>query len=547
MPLVYSETTRIGTSGTYITADIYMDASRNGHDVTVTATVVCTMSNTAGYIGTGYYANFNMWCSPASSSVVIKSPEETWRGTSEISRTRYCSMVIGTSGNTLDVGFNISVKPGQVALNIPDKAVTISVPPFNPPTPPSWISINPNPCSLDESPLITWGGASVGSLGRLYYDVETRAQKPNGEWTAWLRISENQSSASYQGTTIRNTNVWGQTFFPGIRFQYRVRSDDGSYSSSNWKESPFLDVTYSNPTAPTSYTLSDKKIKKNGNVSLSWFGATGGSGTISEYEVEYRIYNHNTVTWSDWLLGYVGTSLSYNFDLSSLYSVSSSTYYIKSNKNTSYVMGVLNSSKENNAGIVISQNTNLDSQKWRIEYMEDGTYKITSVNSGKCLDVPNGTPTVGEQLWQYTDNNTKAQRWLIIKNNDGTYIIVPKIGFNTCLDVRNGTIQDNNPIQLYTKNISPAQKFVLKTIDGSDFEKPVLTNGDLIQFRIRTKNSYGQYSDYLITTSVSVKANQARVLINGTYKECECFVLVNGEYKSSAPYVNINGIYKEST
>lgn len=394
MALIYKQTWTNPTSD----AKIYIDVGRSGAEIVVNATVVCTLTYADGYINYDGEINFNMWHGGVNASANIKGYSERWTANSARTRTRTCSMSFTDIGSSFNIGFNMTIpsnRPEGAAFRISDQYQTLSAPSYNAPTQPTWISITPNPCGIDSRPLITWGGASAGTFGTLYYDVEVKSTQPNGTWTNWLSISNSQSATSYQEIVLRNMNVHGQWAFVGVKYKYRVRSTDGFYLTSGWIETADLNVSFTSPTPPTSYTLSNNSIKKDGEIQISWSGASGGSGTISSYQLDYRIYNHKTATWTNWSTVYNGTGRSYNF---------------------------------------------------------------------------------------------------LIAN--------------------------------YYKDAS---------------------NGDLLQFRIRTYNSWGQWSSYIITSSVLIRGNQMWIKINGSWKEGDTYLKVNGSWKEATPYIKINGSWKETS
>lgn len=374
------------------TASVDITTTRDRASVTITATVTCNLTYSSGYIEYDGEINFNMWCTGGTASANIKSYSDRWSRNTARSRVRTCSMTVTNLDSSILIGFNITPPTGQNVFRTGDQYTTVSLPSFNAPTAPTWIGMSPNPCSITQAPLLYWGGASVGSWGYLYFDVEVRSSTPSGGWTDWLRLRSAQVATSFQETTLSNMNVQGQTPFLGVSYQYRVRSSDGTYSTSDWV-TVTLTVTFGNPTPPTSYTLSNTSVKKDGTITISWSGASGGSGTISSYELEYRIYNNDTSTWGSWTNTYSGTSTTYTYQL-----------------------------------------------------------------------------------------------------------------------------------------------------DEDSF-----SNGDLIQFRIRVKNSWGQYSSYLTTTSVTVRANQMWLKQNDTWVECETYLKVNGTYEEVTPYIKVNGVWYEST
>ena len=545
MALIYSEGWKNPTS----TASIYIDTSRNGAVVTVTATVVCSLTYSSGYINYDGEINFNMWCAAARASANIKGYSDRWTQNSARTRTRTCSMSFVSVDSSFALGFNMTIpasRPAGAAFRIGDHYASIGLPGYSAPSAPTWISATPNPCSINASPTMTWGGARAGTLGRLYYDVEVRSTTPSGSWTDWLRISSAQSQASFKEIVLKNMNVHSQKPFVGVKYQYRVRSSDGSYATSGWI-AVTLNVSFGSPTPPTSYIFSDTSIKKDGSIKVSWSGATGGSGSIVSYELGYRIYNHKTSKWSDWATLYPDSKTSYTFDLSSFYGLLDNTYIIRSKANTNYVINVKDNSTQDEAKINLWQYTGATNQQCKIEYTNDGFYKITFVNSGKCLDVKGAKPSKGLQLQQFTDNGSIAQKWLIRKNNDGTYSFITKTGYEFCMDVYGAIMQNGTIIQLHPENQSVAQKFVLENIGTGDMTGALLSNGDLIQFRIRVKNSWGQYSTYLTTSSVPVRGNQMWIKINGTWVEGDTYLKVNGAWVEATPYIKRNGVWYETT
>lgn len=311
MGLVYSGSWTNPTSN----ANIYIDTSRSGASIIVNATVVCTLVYSSGYINYDGEINFNMWHGGASASANIKGYSERWSAGSARTRTRTCSMSFIDTGNSFDIGFNITIpsnRPSGAAFRTGDQYQRIGAPGYAAPTAPTWININPNPCGINSAPTVTWGGASAGSLGVLRYDVEVRSTRPNGTWTNWLTISTGQTGTSFREIALNGMNVHGQKPFAGVKYQYRVQSSDYAYAASGFVNSPQLVVSFDAPTPPTSYTLSSMNVKKDGNVSISWTGATGGSGSITSYNVGYRIYHHKTSTWSEWFTTQVSVT---NFTL----------------------------------------------------------------------------------------------------------------------------------------------------------------------------------------------------------------------------------------
>lgn len=376
-------------------ATVYANAYRNGTDVIVDVTVACTLVYNSGYINYDGEINFNIWYGGNSASANIKEYSDRWAAGTARTRTRDLQLRFPQVSGAVNLGFNMTVPSGNVVFKINDTYRTVYAPDYTYPTAPTWANITPSPCSINAAPLITWGGAKAGSSGQLVYDVEVNSKKPDGSWAGWLRISNSQSSTSYQETVLKNMNVWGQKPYVGVQYQYRIRVWDSFVGGTDWRYTSSLNVSFGSPTPPTNYVLSNTSIKKNGSVRISWSGASGGTGSITSYQLDYRIYNHKTSSWSSWTTIYNGTSTSYTFYIANFY-----------------------------------------------------------------------------------------------------------------------------------KNAS---------------------NRDLVQFRIRTKNSWSQWSSYKTTSSVTVRGNQMWIKINGSWKEGDTYLKVNGSWKEATPYIKVNGSWKETS
>jgi hypothetical protein len=56
---------------------------------------------------------------------------------------------------------------------------------------------------------------------------------------------------------------------------------------------------------------------------------------------------------------------------------------------------------------------------WQLTYRDDDSVQLVNAYSGKCMDVAGGKIAQGTNVQQYTDNDTRAQRW-VLKAVDGT-------------------------------------------------------------------------------------------------------------------------------
>ena len=78
-------------------------------------------------------------------------------------------------------------------------------------------------------------------------------------------------------------------------------------------------------------------------------------------------------------------------------------------------------------------------QKWRIKQVSPGKYTLTSVNSGRVLDIYGGSPANGAQLIQWGANGGSNQQWSFKPTGDGYYQFSPGSRPSASIEVPNGT------------------------------------------------------------------------------------------------------------
>lgn len=294
--LIYS-----GTHGSSprMTYQIYYTATRSGTNVNVTFDITATL-NQYGVIYTlgpvVFYGGSYAGSTQASTTIKNRSGDQ-WgpAGSDGAPRYRSCSFSVGTTSSNMDLYFRIDVGDLGSSHALSEQRVNVSIPSYVAPTAPTWVNISPNPCNINDKPVISWGGAQAGSSGQLSYDVQVRSSKMGGGWTDWIQIAGAQSGTSYNEIVLAYMNVYGQTPYVGVKYQYRVRCWDNVTANSDWKESPELTVSFTLPSAPT-VKWSASTVKRNKSVNVSWSGANGGSGAITNYTLVVSLVGANQST-----------------------------------------------------------------------------------------------------------------------------------------------------------------------------------------------------------------------------------------------------------
>ena len=167
------------------------------------------------------------------------------------------------------------------------------------------------------------------------------------------------------------------------------------------------------------------------------------------------------------------------------------------------VMDVPNASTVPGGNIWLFVGNNTPAQRFIIERIEYGYYRITSVVSGLSLDVSGESFDDGTNLQQYTSNNSLAQKWIIEKNEDSTYTIISRCN-GKAIDVNNADTKNGTNIQLFTKNNTKAQSFIISGIYAIMGSKQAGVE-QMVEFY--EKNSQYSYNEYL--DSLGDKRNAA--------------------------------------
>lgn len=75
------------------------------------------------------------------------------------------------------------------------------------------------------------------------------------------------------------------------------------------------------------------------------------------------------------------------------------------------------------ARLILQQDTGEVLQQWHTRRLDDDVFLLLCNASGLALDVPEGSLESGVRIWQWNPNETPAQSWVFIPEQDGTYRI----------------------------------------------------------------------------------------------------------------------------
>mgnify|MGYP005759527933 CR=1 FL=1 len=173
---------------------------------------------------------------------------------------------------------------------------------------------------------------------------------------------------------------------------------------------------------------------------------------------------------------YMGTSYTqkWKFTKSSYKPVSEGLYSLKSSANSTYAVDIANGSKADKANAWLYSYNGSQAQQFRIQYVEDGYYKISANHSGKVLEVAESSRNAGANVQQNSWDGSDGQLWKFVKDSKGTYYIRSKTG--NVLDIYCGILAPGTNIRVYGANGTVAQKWVLEEeYESQDLEDGVYT------------------------------------------------------------------------
>lgn len=199
------------------------------------------------------------------------------------------------------------------------------------------------------------------------------------------------------------------------------------------------------------------------------------------------------------------------------------TYALGMDSSPRSVVDVSGGSASNGANIQIYASNNTAAQRWVIKNTLDsngqptGYVTIAHAGTSSALDVTGGGKKSGTNVQQYAVNGTAAQRWIPVKQTNGSFVFYSGLGRNLVLDVSGGSVSNGANVQIWTANGSAAQRFI--AIDAN----PHVTAGtQSVADGMYQINSVSDSSKCLDVTGGSV-SNGARIqtyAINGTMAQC---------------------------
>jgi len=116
--------------------------------------------------------------------------------------------------------------------------------------------------------------------------------------------------------------------------------------------------------------------------------------------------------------------------------------------------------------MIYEKQSNNPNQQFKFERLNDETYRITPVHSGKPLEVRNSRKDDGAPVSQWDLHEYSCQRWYIYKCADGNYKFINK-NSGMALDLNDGKTDNWTYMVQWTDNGSDSQRFTLNKLNIS--------------------------------------------------------------------------------
>lgn len=145
-------------------------------------------------------------------------------------------------------------------------------------------------------------------------------------------------------------------------------------------------------------------------------------------------------------------------------SIQNGTYTINSAVGFNQVIDIFATSKNNYANALVYTRNGGSNQKFKIDYLEDGYYKIIASHSGKALTVKDSSINACANVDQEDYIGIDSQKWVIKSAGGEYYYIISKCN-GLYLDLEGGTDKSGTNVEVYYSNNQNWQKFKFTSTD----------------------------------------------------------------------------------
>lgn len=351
----------------------------------------------------------------------------------------------------------------------------------------------------------------------------------NGIYTISTPLVKNKNVDVYGGYIKNNTNIQLYDGHNGDAQKYYITyMDNGFYTIKS-----YLDVNYA------------FNVNGNGNIELLKYNSSNSQQWIinmdknGDYNIiskkNYKVMDiHGALTKNETNIETYtyNNGLNQKFEFNKINIVGTKIlengyYFINSSLNSKKVLDINNGIMEDKRNVEIYDLNYGINQKWYLEYLNNGYYKIVANRDNNyVLQVDGSNVNIGIY------NGLDSQQWVIKKNSNGYYIISKN---DMYLDLYYGNTANATNIQVYQFNGGKGQIFNFrKTADG--ISKKVLDNG---VYRI----SSALNSNMFVDVNGASKANGTNIQLwyrNPSIAQKWYIEYLNNGYYKIASLVDLN-------
>jgi coenzyme F420-reducing hydrogenase delta subunit len=175
---------------------------------------------------------------------------------------------------------------------------------------------------------------------------------------------------------------------------------------------------------------------KPGDIGYDWYSMYARSGSGTDLNLTIRNpsgANRLRYGWGDAVDGGGGTT---------------TTQIV--NQNSGKCVDVLQGSTGNAAEIIQYTCTGAVNQQWQLRDLGNGYHNLVAQHSGKCLDVNNASTANNAAVIQYTCGSGTNQQWQLRAVSGTSYVEIVARHSGKCLDVSGQSTADSARLQQYT-------------------------------------------------------------------------------------------------
>ncbi len=308
-----------------------------------------------------------------------------------------------------------------------------------------------------------------------------------------------------------NVLIWQKNNQNNQKFNVTYLSD-GYYKMEVVTSGKYLSGTSTNAKNEDNViqsTYEEKDIQK-------WIIKDAGNGyyyIISKASSLYLdVYGANATNGANVQLyeGNAGLNQKFKFNkvnvVSGTQTVTDGTYTISTALDFNQVIDVHGASTANHANVEIYTRNNGQNQRYKVEHVGNGYYKIVAIHSGKALTVKDSSITRGANVEQETYVGIDAQKWVIKDAGNGYYYIISKCN-GLYLDLQGGVSNSGTNIEVYDANYQNWQKFKFYSVDVPA-EKTIETGNYVITSAMNSNKVIDVEGDIIAdSTNIDLWAN----------------------------------------